>query len=68
VATPDLLVRYDGLIDLLVEAMVREIESEAQMKTPAQAHDLAGVNLTPNDHDQSRSQDGFYHHIADTAS
>jgi len=50
-ALPAHLQRYDGLIDMIAQAIVRELERGTETKTPAAAHDRAGV-ISINEHRQ----------------
>ncbi len=44
-ALPNNLARYDGLIDMVVEQLVREIEQVAEMKTPTGSRLPVGVRI-----------------------
>ena len=55
-ALPAHLEKYDGLLDLLVDALVCEIEREAETATPAtSAKGTAGVN--PATRSRARTHD-----------
>jgi hypothetical protein len=51
-ALPTHLQRYDGLIDLLVEQLVREIGEEGLFEAPGRGGTRPGVNLQQQDDQQ----------------